>query len=81
MQFPIEFEGRKVTVHKLSVGIILRAEAEDGVIRTVQPPAILSVCAWCVPPSEQQPLKDAGFNLSHGICRHCDERMRAKEGI
>ena len=60
-------------------GHVVRAECEDGIVRTIHPPFFVSVCAWCVPPSEQQPLKDAGFNLSHGICRHCLERQRGKE--
>jgi hypothetical protein len=79
MRFPIEFNNEPVTVHALGSGkIVLRAPHSDGIIKTVPPSAAVEVCAWCVPSSEQQPLRDAGFKLTHGICRHCEDRQKRK---
>ena len=83
MNHSIEYNGRKTwfEMPSMAPGGLFYDMAPPNAIGVVPDNATLTVCAWCFPASEQQPLKDAGFTLSHGICRHCLERQRGKEAV
>ena len=76
MNSSLEYNQLPATLHKLESGkILIRAQFADGIIRTVHPPVMLSICAYCDPDKTiAQPLINSGYKLSHGICpKHREE--------
>lgn len=38
---------------------------------------IISICGWCPDAVERmKALKEQGYDVSHGICAECDEKLK-----
>jgi len=80
MKTSLEYNQLPATLHNLETGkVLVRAQFIDGIIRTVHPTVVITICAHCDPDkTTAQTLIRAGYKINHGICeKHKQEWFKA----